>query len=542
MNKETSITRRSFVRHAMRAGLGLSLCPCLGQTQSPRNRPPNFVFFILDDMQRHMFNCLPEGRGKNLTPHLDRLASEGVLMRGQHVVSPVCTPSRYNCLTGRYASRALRRQAESGTQRVVTWNTHIRAQDLTLPKLLKQQGYATGFVGKNHVVHAPAWKKAAWEADPSDPAIKTQLDRNAAAARAALHNAGFDYAERIYHNNPDANGPVKLAVHNLDWIVEGGLDFIDRYRDNPFFLYIASTIPHGPGAAERSWNADPRITSDGILNKAPQGLPLRSSIPKRLARAGISTPGRENLLWLNDALGAIMTRLEKHGLDENTIVVFFNDHGQAAKGTLYQGGVSNPSILWRKGGFPCGSVSDALISNIDFAPTLLDYAGTAPTPGQFDGTSFRPILEGQTRDWKRTLFFELGYARALRKGPWKYLALRYPESVRTMSPELRQKKLQRVNQNLRRRGRPIITEDPMAPFSHVSSIPGGGDAEHASTGKYPAYYDADQLYNLDDDPNEQENLAHKPAYASVLAAMKQEMTSHLSRLPGSFAELKPAPE
>jgi arylsulfatase A len=229
-------------------------------------------------------------------------------------------------------------------------------------------------------------------------------------------------------------------------------------------------------------------------------------------------------------------------LDENTMVVFFNDHGQAAKGTLYQGGVSNPSILWRKGGFPCGSSSDALISNIDFAPTLLDFAGMAPMPGQFDGRSFRPILEGRTRDWKRTLFFELGYARALRMGPWKYLALRYPESIQTMSMEQRRKKLTTLNQKLRRRGRPIITEDPMAPFSHVSSIPGGGDAEHASTGKYPAYYHADQLYNLDDDPREQENLANRPEYASVLADMKQEMKSHLSRLPGTFAELKPATE
>ena len=540
MKKETSITRRSFVRRSMRASIGLSLCTRLGQSQPPKKRPPNFVFFILDDMQRHMFNCLPEGKSKNLTPHLDRLVAEGVLMQGQHVVSPVCTPSRYNCLTGRYASRVLQHQAESGGQTVVTWNTHIRAQDVTLPKLLKQQGYATGFVGKNHVVHAPAWKKAASDADPSDPAVKTQLDRNDAAARAALKNAGFDYAERIYHNNPDGNGPVKLAVHNLDWIVEGGLDFIDQHRNSPFFLYVASTIPHGPGAAERSWNADPRITPNGILKRVPHALPARSSIPVRLAQAKIRTPGRENLLWLDDALGAIMTRLKKHGLDENTIVVFFNDHGQAAKGTLYQGGVSNPSILWRKGGFPCGAVSDALISNIDFAPTLLDFAGMTPMPGQFDGRSFRPILEGQTGEWKRTLYFELGYARALRKGPWKYLALRYPESVQTIALEQRQRKLQRVNQNLRRRGRPIITEDPMAPFSHVSSIPGGGDAERSSTGKYPAYYHADQLYNLDDDPKEQENLAHKPEYAAVLADMKRRMKSHLSRLPGTFAELKPA--
>jgi arylsulfatase A-like enzyme len=526
------------MHHVFCAGVTSWGFPKTLRSETRRRSRPNIVFFILDDMHRHMFNCLPEGKGKNLTPTIDRLAAEGMLMLGQHVVSPVCTPSRYNCLTGKYASRALGHQAESSQQTVVTWNTHIRPNDTTLATLLKKEGYATGFVGKNHVVQVPGWKKVAWDADPVAPDVKKHLKENANHLQSALKTVGFDFADRLYHNNPDGNGSQHLAVHNLDWITEGALTFIDKNRDTPFFLYFASTIPHGPTAKARSWHADPRITADGILEKPPHVLPDRDSLPQRLKQAGVKTPGRENLLWLDDAVGAVVARLEKHGLDQNTVIFFFNDHGQAAKGTVYQGGVSNPSIIWRKGGFPGGSSSNALISNVDFAPTILDLAGVTNLNTTFDGKSFASVLEGQSQSIHKTLYFELGYARGIRKGPWKYLALRYPPSAKNTSLEKRRKSLDRVNKNLRRRGRPIITEDPTRPFSHVSLIPGGGDAERSSTGQYPAYYDVDQLYNLSEDPTEQTHLAHKQAYASILKDMKQELRRYLDTLPGTFAELK----
>jgi arylsulfatase A-like enzyme len=510
-----------------------------GIAQEPA-RPPNVVFFILDDMQRHMFNCLPEGKGKNLTPTIDRLAAEGTLMLGQHVASPVCTPSRYNCLTGRYASRALAGQAKAKGQTVVTWNTHIEPGGDNVAQRLRRAGYATGMVGKNHVFQVPGWKRLPYDADPSDPAVKAQLKANAAKIQAALEQGGFDYAASIYHNNPDGNGPRALAVHNLDWIAQGALEFIDRYHDRPFFLYFASTIPHGPGQSNRSWNADPRITAEGVLDKAPDVLPPRQTLRERVRKAGIKAWGRENLLWLDDAVGAVMKKLAEHGVADNTLVFFFNDHGQAAKGTLYQGGVSDPSIVWRQGGFPCGSVNQALVSNIDFAPTMLGYAGVAAKAGDLDGVSFRPVLENQAREVHESLYFEMGYTRAVRKGDWKYLALRYTKEARDMPLARRQQILNRVNANLKKHGKRIHSTNPADPFSHISAVPGGGDAEHASMGKYPGYYDADQLYNLADDPGEQHNLAADPAYAEKLAEMKRELQRYLAQLPGGFAELKAA--
>jgi arylsulfatase A-like enzyme len=354
-----------------------------------------------------------------------------------------------------------------------------------------------------------------------------------------MKQGGFDYAAAIYHNNPDGNGPRALAVHNLDWITDAGLKFIDQNQDRPFFLYFATTVPHGPGSAERSWNADPRATAAGFLEEPLQVLPPRQSIPIRLKEAGMQVDNRRaNVLWLDDALGALMGKLKELGLDDNTLVFFFTDHGQGAKGTLYQGGINDPSIVWRKGGFPCGPVSKVRISNIDFAPTILDFAGASVPESLFDGVSFRLVLEGRTEELHESLYFEMGYTRAVIKGKWKYLALRYPKRAQEMTPEQRAKVLAGFNARQREHDKRVITEDPTSPFSHISLIPGGGGAEAASTGKYPGYYDADQLYDLSRDPREQKNLAGDPQHAAVLADMKQELIKYLNDLPGGFAELK----
>jgi arylsulfatase A-like enzyme len=508
-----------------------------------RVEPPNFVFFIADDMQRYMFNCLPESTEPYLTPHLDRLVAEGTLLAGQYVSAPVCTPSRFSCLTGLFASRStsrrLRATIERDGQSVVGWNTMIQPDQVTVASLLQEAGYRTGMVGKNHVIDVPGRQKIGYRKDPGDPAVAAQLAADQERICRAMRRGGFDYAAAIYHNNPDGNGPRALAVHNLDWITQAGLQFLEEAKEEPFFLYFASTVPHGPGSAERSWRADPRATAAGFLDQPSRVLPPRETIPQRLRQAGLRVDDRRaNMLWLDDALGAVMEKLEDCGQLANTIVFFFNDHGQQAKGTLYQGGISNPSIVWRQGGFPCGPVSNVRVSNIDFAPTILDFAGVAIPPGQFDGRSFRPLLNGDSGPIHDSLYFEMGFTRAVVKGDWKYLALRYPQRANQMSAEERAQLLARFNARQREHDKRVITEDPTQPFSHISLIPGGAGAEAASTGRKPGYYDADQLYHLSRDPTEQRNLALDPQYARKLEEMKRELVKYLSDLPGGFAELK----
>ncbi len=531
----------------MKAALAIPLGALLttGSALAAAGTPqkPNIIFFIADDMLPKHFNCLPEGAGKNLTPNIDRLAREGTVMLEQHCASPICTPSRYNVLTGNYASRATnawfeQTTARNGGQTLVEFNTHITKENITLPKLLQKAGYTTGMVGKNHVGEAHGLKKFPdFDASAKDPKNASRLKANHDRVCQALREIGFDYVDRVYHNNPDFLGLHEVAVQNMDWITEGGINFLKQDHDRPFFLYIATTVPHAPAKASRSWNANPLISAIGYLDKAPDVQPARDTIPRRIKAAGLPVNDDTcNMLWLDDAVGALLDTLEKTGELSNTVFFFFSDHGQKSKGTLYQGGVHDPSIVWRKGGFPVGSTSDALIHIVDFAPTMLDLAGADSSDVEFDGESFLPYLNGEEQKDGRVMYFELGYARGVRKGDWKYLALRYPEKLENMSLETRKAVLEKWNAERRRKHMRIVTEDATKPFSHLTAIPGGGDAERASTGSYPAYFERDQLYDLSKDPNEQDNLADNPKYADQLADMKAELEKLVQSLPGTFGE------
>lgn len=486
---------------------------------------PNIVFIIGDDMERYMFNCLPEFAGQNLSPNLDRIATEGVAFPEFHAVSAACTPSRFNVLTGRYGSRAGGALAASIKQHdlaLVGFNTEIESGDMNIGRYLQQAGYKTGFVGKNHVVPAPGYGTGGipnW-ADPRDPAIKRKLQANGRALESAIRSVGFDYAASIYHRNPIQMKPKVLAVHNMEWITKGGLDFIDQYKDEPFFLYFSTTLTHSPYGAKQSWNANPLATPYGMLDAPLNVLPDRSTIPARLAAAGIKEHGtwirdalRPHLLAFDDAIGALFDKLEEHGLDDNTIIIFFNDHGMGTKASVYEGGTLAMSMVWRKEGFPKCTGQDAFISNVDFAPTILDYAGAQVPDDAFDGKSFRPLLEGQAQSHRSSVYSEMGCARAIRVGHWKYVAVHYPKSIKDPVSN-------RVGQ-----------------FSLRPSRTANG-LERNVMNLHPGYFDAHQLYDLSKDPLETKNLAASPEHASRLADMQKELLKYLNLLPGGFGDLK----
>jgi len=523
---------------------GWIVCLSSGQGEA-QSRPPNVIFFITDDQYKEDMNFLPQGQGKNLTPNTDRLAAEATIMTRQYVVSPVCTPSRFSCLTGLYPSRStcqlfLSETRKHGGQTVVQWNTFLTPKEKSLPERFRKAGYFTGIVGKNHVIDTPAWKKPKWDADPGAPGTKELLESNRQAQEKAAQGVGFNFAASLYFNNPTENGVKALASHNLDWIAEGTRNFLQQAGDRPFFLYLATTIPHGPQEPNRSWKADRRITADGLRSEPLALLGNPASLEERLQKAGLAGKKKENLLWLDDLVGFVLKELEAKGELTNTVILYFNDHGQRSKGTLYEGGVHGESFVWRPGGFPVGRTCDALVSNVDFAPTLLDLCQISYEAADFDGRSFVPQLMGKAGEPDPPMYFELGFVRAIGQGPWKYIALRYPKNVENMSVEERREALAEFNQEQERKGRPVYTQDPAQPFSHISAIPGGGDAEHLSMGKYPGFYDRDQLYDLSQDADEQKNLAKDPSQVSRLGEMKAELIKVLGRLPGTFGELKPA--
>jgi len=458
--------------------------PAPARAQDPR---PNIVLIVADDLAPQLCNFDPEGRGRGFTPALDALAAGGVMLSNLHSPSPICTPSRFSIMTGRYASRAtnlgfLRDTQRHGGQTAVAFNTHLDPDDNNLPKRLRDAGYTTGAVGKNHVFEVPGHERLAYTSSASDPETQRVLKDNAQRLRSAYHAAGFDYAQALYYGNPDADGIRELAMHNQEWITQAARRFIAENRARPFFLYMATTIPHGPHEAKRSWKGDPRVIPTGRLDAAPDSQSPRATIPKRLRDAGIESWNCENVLWLDDAVNAVITELEQQGVKNNTIIVFLSDHGTEAKGSVYARGTRTVGLIWRDGGFAVGPVANQAFALPDLAPTILGWAGATFDEAAFDGKDFGPVL------------------------------------------------------NLRTRRRPVPTNDPQAPYSHLTIVPGGADAEQVSINKHPAYFASDQLYDLSVDPHEQHNLAADPAYADQLAEMQRLLRDYVETLPGHFAE------
>jgi arylsulfatase A-like enzyme len=307
---------------------------------------PNIIVFMVDDQHREQANYLPEGQGKNLTPNMDRLASEGIVLSELYSPSPVCVPSRFAALTGNYPSRATNQWMQDlflmHGHTFVHQEPNVIPETPTIAKDLKKLGYVTGAVGKNHVIKAPGYVKLDARDSLDDPAL-LQLWENQEAVRAAYHDAGFDYAGRFYHTNPRVIGPPEIQVHNLEWVSEGALEFIEENHEAPFFLYYAVTPPHAPA---NSWKEDPMATPLGILDQAPEGgMPPRDTILERLQAKGFSER-QGDMLWLDDALGALLGKLEASGELDNTIIVYLSDHGvEGGKTTTYQGGLRTLALF-----------------------------------------------------------------------------------------------------------------------------------------------------------------------------------------------------
>jgi arylsulfatase A-like enzyme len=350
---------------------------------------------------------------------------------------------------------------------------------------------------------------------------------------------GFDFAARIFETNPIVIGPREIQVHNLDWIHEAALEFLDTHHDRPFFLYYAVTVPHRP---YNGWKHNPRATPIGILPARPGHLPTRESIAKRLAEHGLDED-RGDLLWLDDCVGSLLEELKTLGVLDNTVIVYTNDHGDdGGKTTCYQGGMANFAFVWGpKRLIAGGRTIDSPSSLVDLAPTIFDLCGGTPVAGRYDGVSLKPLLAGRKESVRDVIYGEMGHTRTVIKGKWKYLALRYSDYHQRLPRAERLAWLDAANEYQRsNRWTTFEANDPDGPFGHSGFIPDLWDHEKVARASYENFYDANQLYDLDRDPREQKNLAGDPRYAPILNEMKQELKKQLADLPGGYAEFKPA--
>ncbi|VGO19364.1 sulfatase family protein [Pontiella sulfatireligans] len=510
----------------------LTIC-ALATGMANASKRPNILFIVTDDQWRTEFNFLQEGRdaeGKslNLTPTIDRLSSEGIILDRMYAASTVCTPSRYSVLTGEYPSRSqdkgfLNDMAEFGNQPNPHFNVHITPGKPNMGNVLKANGYFTGFAGKNHVLNDGAIKVPSitkWrEADPFDPKTQAFLQSKQAAEVQSVLNNGFDYAASIYAGNVPGHMPIKMEAHNQDWITKGGIDFLDlaAKQDKPFYLHFCSTLNHGPGPAGHKYSANPLFTPGGVLKEELNVQPGRNTIPKRLKAAGYNIKGdHADALWLDDGINAIVSKIEVMGKLDNTIIFFFVDNGMEAKGALYEGGAHVPAFVWAKN-LKGGWRTEQLLGNIDFAPTVYDLCGIpATSQPKMDGKSFVEILNSVNKPIHDAIHLQIGSSRAVLKDGFKYIAWR-------VHPD------REANFDIPTSGKPKS-------LYHIASTRGGRSLEKKIPKNYACYWDADQLYDLEKDPNEQNNLAKNPEYAPKLAMMKRLLSEQLKGQPGSFGE------
>ena len=499
---------------------------------------PNIVLICADDIG---FNEIGVYRGMGMpdrdifdgervhTPHMDSIAGDGALFTRYYATSAICTPSRYSILTGRLASRSpsIMETFPPPNQATITWNTRIDRDEGNIAKVLKSLGYATGFVGKWHN-WAPRVELSLIDdnADPRDPAfaaaVKAAYDKRIGYLREGF---GFDHVDRVYFGNKEAF-PKPLRVHNLEWMAEGADRFVQANHDRPFFLYLAFSTPHGDHFSS-FLEDDPLLTPAGMLDRRPGEMPPREEIPARLAAAGVSVKTAMST-WMDDCIGAVLSRLENVGVSDDTVIIFTCDHLARGKYMCHEGCRVPFMIRWPNG-IPAGQEIDALCANIDLTATLAELAGgSLPTDYVTDGRSFAPLLLDPDKNvpWRDHLFLECSNIRGVVSDRWKYIACRAPEGV-AAAIEADRKEAEAAG-----RKRCVGWDGRKNPHAGFETE----GVRYFAAGAFPHYFDPDQLYDLESDVFEQKNLIANPQYAGVVDRMKSLLKAELEKLPHSFGE------
>ncbi|MFD1719635.1 sulfatase [Georgenia deserti] len=362
----------------------------------PSSRPPNILVVFIDDLGYGDLSCY--GSPMIHTPHLDRLARQGTRFTHGYAGHTVCTPSRAGLLTGRVPPRA-------GLPHVLfpEDTKGLSADERTIPEYLKQAGYSTTCIGKWHLGSQP-------EHNPTRHGFD--------------HFFGALYSNdmtpfQLWRDEEMIEDPVDQSTLTRRY-TEEAIAAIDRAGDDPFFIYLAETMPHLPLAVESRF--------DGQSEAGEYGDVVES---------------------LDHYLGVLFEALSSRGLDENTLVIVTSDNGPWFDGSsgpfrgrkigTYEGGLRVPFIVRWPGVVPRRREHDFPVTVIDLLPTLCSYAGVEPDPDvTLDGTNVRAVLEGRRSVPRTPIYYfddDDGSLSAVRDGRWKLHAQRQDETTRRL-PEL----------------------------------------------------------------------------------------------------------
>lgn len=380
----------------------ISLTECC-RLHAEETRRPNFVIIMADDLGYGDLSCFGEPGYR--TPHLDRMASEGMRLTDFHSNGSVCSPTRAALLTGRYQQRA-------GIDGVVyadpKQNRHhgLQMEEITFAEKLERAGYKTGIFGKWHLGYDPRYNPVHSGFDQFRGYVSGNVCYQSHLDRMGIEDWWHD--EKL---TPEVGYTTHL-------ITKHALQFIEQHRSEPFCVYVAHESVHAPFQGP----------DDPAVRKLGQVGEIRSAEVEDISRAY-----REMILEMDKGVGEILELLKKHQLAENTLVLFFSDNGamrhgsnapwKGFKGSLWEGGHRVPFIAWHPGKIEPGSVSKETALTMDIMPTMLDLAAIpAPSEKEMDGVSLRSVLYAQGKLDNRNLYWSYGRNWAVRSGDWKLVS------------------------------------------------------------------------------------------------------------------------
>ena len=377
---------------------------------------PNIVFMLADDLGYGSVSWY----GSDIpTPHIDGVARNGVGFVSGYVTAPVCNPSRPALLTGRYQQRWGKELNSQTVPPLGAARKSLPMSETTLAAALKAEGYATGAVGKWQLGMTAGYHPLDRGFDfffgmPSGSRFVDPAWPNARIAPGHEDPGEPDGTGRIL-GLFRGREPVVLDEYLTDGLGREGVEFVRRQKDNPFFLYLAFHAPHGPIQT---------------IDKYYERFPAIENETARIYAAMISA--------LDDWVGAVLAELRRHGLEENTLVIFASDNGAAKqsdidgkrnsplighKRNLYEGGIRVPFALQWKRRIDGGARFESPVSTLDIFPTALAAAGagTADT-AELDGVDLLPFLNGEQAGRPHEyLVWRSGPNAAVRAGAWKLL-------------------------------------------------------------------------------------------------------------------------
>jgi arylsulfatase A len=401
--------RREFLKSVglTAAALAMPGCGSVFQQTSggaPADKP-NLVIVFCDDAGYADVGVF--GAEGYETPNLDRMAAEGVRFTDFYAAAASCTPSRVALMTGCYPQRVSLPNVIGPSAKI-----GISSDEQTIADVLKPLGYATACYGKWHLGHHPRFLPTRHGFDDyfGLPYSNDMWPHHPTNKR--FPDLPLVEGERTIEYNPDQ---TKLTT----WYTERAVTFIEKNKDQPFFLYLPHSMPHVP-----------LFVSDKFKGKSERGL------------------YGDVLMEIDWSVGQILSTLKRLGIDKKTLVIFSSDNGpwlsygdhagsakplREGKGTTFDGGQREPTIMRFPGRIPRGTVCSEPASTMDILPTFAKLTGAKLPTHRIDGRDIWPLISGQpgTKSPHEALFYYRGFAlEAVRSGKWK---LHLPHGYRSLA-------------------------------------------------------------------------------------------------------------